>query len=82
MGGWHHQCNRHELGQTSGNDERQGGLVCCSPWGHDWAAGQQQAKGKMKEPPAVVETERKALWDTYSSCFPLNSSLCSPDVSL
>ena len=24
----------HELGQTSGADEGQGGLVCSSPWGH------------------------------------------------
>ena len=24
----------HELGQISGDGEKQGGLVCCSPWGH------------------------------------------------
>ena len=34
MAGWHHQCNGHELGQTLRDDEGQGGLVCCSPWGH------------------------------------------------
>ena len=33
MAGWHHQCNGHELGQTSGNSEGQRGLACCSPWG-------------------------------------------------
>ena len=33
MAVWHHQCNRHELGQTPGDGEGQGGLVCCSPWG-------------------------------------------------
>ena len=33
MAGWHHRCNGHELGQTSGNGEGQGGLLCCSPWG-------------------------------------------------
>ena len=27
---WRHQCNGHELGQTSGDGE---GLVCCRPWG-------------------------------------------------
>ena len=32
--GQHHSCNGHELGQTSGDGEGQGGLVCCSPWGH------------------------------------------------
>jgi len=31
--GWHHQCSRHELGQTSGDLEGQEGLVCCRPWG-------------------------------------------------
>ena len=34
MAGWHHQCNGHELGQTLGDGEGQGGLACCSPWGH------------------------------------------------
>ena len=33
MAGWHHQCNGHELGQTSGDDDGQGGLVCCRQWG-------------------------------------------------
>ena len=29
MVGWHHQCNGHELGQTPGDGEGQGGLACC-----------------------------------------------------
>ena len=29
----HHGCNEHELGQTLGNSEGQGGLLCCNPWG-------------------------------------------------
>ena len=32
MGGWY-QLNEHEFEQTSGNSERQGSLVCCSPRG-------------------------------------------------
>jgi len=28
--GWHHQCSGHELGQTPGDGEGQGGLMCCS----------------------------------------------------
>ena len=28
------RCNGRELGQTPGDGEGQGGLVCCSPWGH------------------------------------------------
>ena len=31
--GWHHQFNRHELRQTPGDGEGQGGLACCSPRG-------------------------------------------------
>ena len=30
---WHHQLNGHELGQTLGDDEGQGSVACCSPWG-------------------------------------------------
>ena len=33
MIGWHHQLNAHEFEQTLGDGERQGSLVCCSPWG-------------------------------------------------
>ena len=32
MVGWHLQVNRHEFEQTPGDG--QGGLACCSPWGH------------------------------------------------
>ena len=31
--GWHHQYNGHELGQTPGDGEGQGGPACYSPWG-------------------------------------------------
>ena len=34
MAGWHHLYNEHELGQTSGDGEGQGGLACSSPWSH------------------------------------------------
>ena len=34
MVGWHHRCNRHELGQTLGGGEGLVGLACYSPWGH------------------------------------------------
>ena len=31
---WHHRLNGHEFGCSLGVDDGQGGLVCCSPWGH------------------------------------------------
>ena len=34
MVGWHHRLNGHEFEQALGVDDGQGGLACCSPWGH------------------------------------------------
>ena len=31
---WHLRLNGHEFEQTLGDSERQGGLVCSSPWGY------------------------------------------------
>ena len=33
IAGWHHRCDGHELRQTLGDGEGQGGLAYCSPWG-------------------------------------------------
>ena len=33
MVGWYYPFNGHELGQTPGDGEGQGGLACHSPWG-------------------------------------------------
>ena len=30
--GWHHGLNGHEFEQALGDDEGQGGLVCCTTW--------------------------------------------------
>ena len=32
--GQHHSLNGHEFEQALGVGDGQGGLVCCSPWGH------------------------------------------------
>ena len=34
MVGWHHLLNGHEFEWTPGVGDGQGGLECCSPWGH------------------------------------------------
>ena len=33
MVGWHHRLNECEFEQTLDDGERQGRLMCCSPWG-------------------------------------------------
>ena len=47
MVGGHHPLNAHELGQTLGDSEGQGGLACCRPWGlkeSNMTAPEQQRK--------------------------------------
>ena len=34
MVGWHHRLNGHESEYALGVGDGQGGLTCCSPWGH------------------------------------------------
>ena len=44
MVGWHHWLDGHEFEQAPGDEEGQGSLVCCSPWGRkesdDWVTEQ------------------------------------------
>ena len=35
MVGWHHRLGGHEIEQAPGVGDEQGGLVCCSLWGHE-----------------------------------------------
>ena len=30
---WHHSLSGHEFEQAPGDEELQGSLACCSPWG-------------------------------------------------
>ena len=42
MVGWHHRLNGHEFEWTLGVGDGQGGLACCSPWGHkEWDTTEQ-----------------------------------------
>ena len=34
MVGWHYRLDGHEFEQAPGVGDGQGGLACCSPWGH------------------------------------------------
>ena len=33
MVGWHHRLDGYEIEQAPENNEGQGSLACCSPWG-------------------------------------------------
>ena len=57
MAGWHHQCNGHELGQTLGDSEGQGGLACCSPWGHK----EQDMTGRLNNSSTVQNICKRSV---------------------
>ena len=48
MVGWYHQHNGHEFEQTPRDSERQGSLVCCSPWGHKDLDATEQLNDKNR----------------------------------
>ena len=57
--GWHHWCHEHDLGQTLGDGEGQGGLACCSPWGSKgsgWETEQQQENTEKLHKANIVQT--------------------------
>ena len=45
MVGWHHWLNGHGFGWTLGVGGGQGGLACCSPWGHKESNMTEQLNG-------------------------------------
>ena len=69
VAGWHHQCNGHELGQTSEDGEGQGGLACCS----SWVSKSRTQLGSWTPPPPVAgnllcKWILKCLWSNILLC--------------
>ena len=60
---WHHWLNGHEFEQALGDGEGQGGLACCSPWGHKELAGTHEIIRKKQD---TVVT--KVLGDMQERC--------------
>ena len=59
MVGWYHWFNGHEIGQVPGDNEGQGSLVCCSPWGlkesdTTWLLNNNRKMIKMNKPQLPV----------------------------
>ena len=46
---WHHQLNGHEFEHPSGDDEGQGSLVYCSPWGRKESDTTEQLNNNDKK---------------------------------
>ena len=61
MVGWHHQLNGHEFEQTLGDGERQGSLVCCSPWGHKGSGHDLVTTQQQQHPSLLCKSYLKQL---------------------
>ena len=76
MAGRHHCCNEHELGQTLGDGEGQGGLACCSPWGHKEVDMTEQLKNNKNNFPFNI-TEIHMHYQQLHIMFKLKSAFLS-----
>ena len=45
MAGWHHRLDVHEFERSLGDDDGQGGLVCCNSWVHKESDMTEQLNG-------------------------------------
>ena len=64
MIGWPHRCDGHEFEQAPGVGDGQGGLACCSPWGHkesDTTEGLHLHIGSSKKQESSRKTSTYAL---------------------
>ena len=74
MVGWHHVFNGHESEQAPGDGEGQGGLACCSPWGHKESDKTEQLNNKSTSVdchsfrPSLVSYIRVLCFSAYGSC--------------
>ena len=57
MVGWHHWLDEHEFEQAPGVGNGQGGLACCSPWGH-----------KESDSTEWLNWNELRHWNIYSNC--------------
>ena len=66
---WHHQVNGHEFEETPGEDEEQGSLACCSPWGHKESDTTEQLNKNKHTPLLLLQTNifKKSLEIHYFS---------------
>ena len=67
MVGWYHRLSGHEFEQTPGDNEGQGSLACCSPWGRQ-ELGMTERLNNRQQQEQYVEGAQMAwvqaiLWD-------------------
>ena len=78
MVGWHHQLNGHGFVWTLGVGDGQGGLVCCSSWGHKESDMTERLNGTV----LLVSVSWSQGWYlTYSKASPVTKNHLSQNVN-
>ena len=62
MVGCHYQSDKHEFEQAPGVGDRQGSLVCCSPWGHKELDRTEWLNWTVEPPKIIFLVKRTQLW--------------------
>ena len=77
IAGWHHRCNGHEIGQTSGDGEGQSSLAFCSASGHkesDMTGQLNNSKGARWR---LNNTIRWVFFAGYINQYKISRLVCS-----
>ena len=76
--GWHHWLKGHGFKQAPGDGEGQGGLACCSPWGHkEWDTTERPTTTTLTSsivcpdstPPSAAPQPLGPLWTPIPPSF-------------
>ena len=70
MVGWYHWLNWHEFEKTPGDSERQGSLVCCSPWyAKNWTRLGDWTRRRWHPTPVLLPGKSHG-WRSLVGCSP------------
>ena len=84
MVGWHPQLNGHGFGWTPGVGDGQGGLACCSPWGHkeldmterlNWTELTMLSSDEVLFLDDLFSPSMIEIWEWRSTCVALSGTL-------
>ena len=75
MVGWHHRLDGHEFKQSPGDGEGQGGLACCSPWGHKESDTTEPLNSILFKDSSLALSSLYFVWFLLPCCC-LDLNLC------
>ena len=67
--GWHHRLDGHEFEQAVGVGDGQGGLACCSSWGHRESETTEQLNWNLISKCSIMVVSWEAWWLIHGGPF-------------